>query len=398
MTNVNLSPLPADPKKGLAKSGMSRPDFDRWVLQKAIPDGVQGIAKTADGYAKTGKATKPTKDELDALWNVYQHYGTLDETDAYTYVSNLRSTADLRQPDATTLLTTISASGASAAVSPSSAGTPQAPSGPADTVKADAQSAVDKIGDPALSAFISQALAGGPTSSANVSYWNNLGVDPQAQILGVDYRAQHGYGPVPSYTTQQTADEWLGSLYKMSPTDLAEVQHKLWQQGWYEGTNATNEAQVNYGRPDAATLEAYGLALAETARYNHAGRDIGIDDVIKLGSPTKGQAKGTGSPFEKTNPADLKVALQSEAQQNLGRDVSDADVAAFSGQFLGQEDAARRALIGAQGANQTVGVTGTASPTAGADEYIDTHHLADKVAYGAAVRQQAFFSMLKSPV
>lgn len=276
-------------------------------------------------------------------------------------------------------------------------GTPQAPSG-SDAVKADAQSAIDKIGDPALSSFISQALAGGPTSSANISYWNNLGVDPQASILGVDYTAQHGYGPTPSFTTQQSADAWLGSLYKMSPTDLAEVQHKLWQQGWYVGTNAKLEAQVNYGRPDAATLEAYGLALAETARYNHAGKQIGIDDVIALGSPTKGQAKGLGAPFEKTNPADLRVALQSEAQQNIGHDLSSADVANEAGGFLGQEDAARRALIAANAANQTVGVTGPASPTAAADDYIDTHHLADKVAYGAAVRQQAFFSMLKSPV
>lgn len=279
----------------------------------------------------------------------------------------------------------------------------------------DAASALDaasKSGDPALAAILQQTLGQGV--GGTVTLWSGLGVDPDASVYGAvrptktsntmdkTGRLVHGQGDSlgmgsGTIPTTQTADKWLKGLYTMSPQDLADLQHRLYNQGWYKGTNVNTPEQIQYGRPDAATLQAYGSVLAEGARYNAAGQKISINQVIDLGG-TVGTADGKGTPFEATNPADLTAALKGEAQQELGRDPSTGDISNYQDEYLGQEDAARRQIIADQGSNTTEGVTGPASPTAGADAYIDQHNLADKVAYGAAVRQQAFFDMLKSPV
>lgn len=284
---------------------------------------------------------------------------------------------------------------------PSGAGGGQAPAPVPNAPNPDAQSALTSTGNPAIDAAITKALSQG-AAGGTINYWSSSGVDPTAPVLGTQ-RAKPFQGLHPSATREeavsQTADAWLKGLYAMSPVDLADLQHRLWSQGWYSGTKATDPSMIQYGHPDAATLNAYISVLGETARYNYAGKHIGIDGVIDLGSPDAATAKAAqGQPYVTTNPADLQSALKSQAQQMLGRDPSAADLAAFQSSYLGQEDAARRQLIAAGTANQTVGVTGPPSPTAGAEQYIDAHNLVDRVAYGAAARQQAFYAMLKAPV
>lgn len=275
-----------------------------------------------------------------------------------------------------------------------------APAAVPNTPNPDAASALKSTGNPAIDAAITKALSQG-AAGGTINYWSSSGVDPTAPVLGTQ-RAKPFQGLHPSATHQEavskTADAWLKGLYAMSPVDLADLQHRLWSQGWYSGTKATDPSMIQYGHPDAATLNAYISVLGETARYNYAGKHIGIDGVIDLGSPDAKTAKAAqGQPYVTTNPADLQSALKSQAQQMLGRDPTAADLAAFQSSYLGQEDAARRQLIAAGIANRTEGVTGPPSPTAGAEQYIDTHDLTDRIAYGAAARQQAFYSMLKSP-
>lgn len=304
--------------------------------------------------------------------------------------------------------------GASGASGPSGAAPPAVPGTPA----ADVQSQLNAVAarDPGFAAF--RALHpeyGAQSQIGTINYWSASGVDPTAKVLGKPplgrehpgttgsnqsgYDRQRLYGIAPEQEPiTQSADAWLKGLYQMAPTALAELQHRLWSQGWYAGTKITDPAMIRYGQPDAATLTAYVSVLSEAARYHYAGKRIGIDGVIDLGSPLKEQAKAQGAPFEKTNPANLSAALRTQAQQDLGRDATPAETAAFQQQYLSQEEAARRELISAGIANRTEGVTTAGDPSAAAQQFLDTHNLADRIAYGAATRQQMFYSLLKSPV
>lgn len=291
--------------------------------------------------------------------------------------------------------------------------TPSIPSAvPAPTPVAGGQPSADLAtlagGNSTLQAAIQQAQANGYNTSP-VSYWPGLGVDPDAQVLGVtryntpQRGATAGIGGGPPTTAMQSADKWLGGLYKMSPMDLLAIQHRLWDAGWYIGTTGANGkpitdfGQLGHGRPDQATLQAYGSVLAETARYNHAGQQINIDGVIGMGSPGKTTGSGTGSPFQTTAPADLASAFKAQSVQMTGKESPDQQKT-FEDQYLAEEDAARRQGIAAGVANQTVPIGGPGTPANEAEQFIDTHNLADKIAYGAAVRQQSFFDMLRSPV
>lgn len=364
--------------------------YSEWLKS---PEGSQYAQSTND------------KDALKATYDYRRAHPDANDTEVEDYwLAHLKDKKpsiydQVVHPDVFPNLTHASP-GPAAATKPAAGSAPPPVQGTANPDAASAVATASK-GDPKLAAILNSALASG-AASGTVTLWDGLGVDPDAPVFGgtkpvkpSSYRLPPGSATRMSPTTQ-SADKWLKGLYTMSPQDLADLQHRLYDQGWYSGTKAVTPAMIQYGRPDAATLQAYGSVLAEGARYNAAGKHISINQVIDLGG-TMDKAGGTGQPFEATNPADLESALRTESQQEIGRDPNAGDLSGYSDSYLGQEDAARRALVAAGTANATVGITGPPSPTAGADAYIESHNLADKVAYGAAVRQQAFFSMLKDP-
>lgn len=401
-------PAAGDPKKGFAKSGMNRADFDKWAKENVVDEGVKyGTATAGGSYTRTGTHAA-TDADLELLWSIYQQYGTLDPNEGYAVLAGHHTTGGTQYPDTNSLSNTIETSTGHAPATAGPTGT--APDPVTGVAKPDAAAAVNSLKGTPFAGILQQALATG--AGGTITLWDGLGVDKDAPVFGglkdtkttntmdKSGRLVHGHGDslgLGVTGTTQTADKWLKGLYTMSPQDLTDLQHQLYAQGWYTGTKVTDPSMIQYGRPDAATLQAYGSVLAEGARYQAAGKHISIDGVIALGG-TMNKASGNGAPFEKTNPADLTSALKSQSQQELGHDPSAGDTAAYQDQYLSQEDAARRTLVADGTANKTEGVTMPASPTAGAEAYIDQHNLADKIAYGTAVRQQEFFNMLKSPV
>lgn len=272
--------------------------------------------------------------------------------------------------------------------------------------KPDMESVVTALGGPQseMGQFMQNYLATHPAASDTFSLWGE-GVDENAPVTGFDRTGPPigAFGAGPGSKLQwpgktQTVGQWLTDLYKMKGPDVRDLQQELWDQGWYEGTKVTDASMIQWGRPDAATVAAYSTALGEAARYKAAGRHLNIDDVIEMGSPLKGIGKeAKGTPFERTTRSEANAALRSEAQNVLGRDPTEAEMAAFASQYRSEEDMARRAYIDAAANNRTVGIEGPGELGAAAADYLDVHNLADKVAYGAAVRQQAFYQMLKSP-
>lgn len=316
------------------------------------------------------------------------------------------------------------------------AGGPTGPAQPKPTQSAatggalspDLTSSLTKAGAPSgFSEFLKQHPEFQPTNTGNtVTYWSDVGVDPDAQIYGIANRSTQpphttraggpgspvgqipGTGtssaalgePLPTVSSQQSADEWLKSLYTMATPDLVALQHRLWDQGWYEGTNIKDASQIHFGQVDAVTQQAFGQVLGETARYNHAGNTLPWDAVLNMGAPYKGQAKAAkvGQPAQRTAVSTLTNQIRGTAQANIGRELGPDAEHAFVTEYRGQEEAARREGLAAAEAGKDSMIEGPGAPSDEAQAYIDAHNLTDKVAYGAAVRQQAFFDMLKSPV
>lgn len=405
-----------------ASKGLTRAQFDQWA--------VDAIKKWNHDAGVSVPA--PTSGELGIAWDTYSHgsvassIDTIGSTTDYTDNTLLTDLGQIRGfgtgvqsgtatasqlahyqgiIDSRNAAAAKAAKAAKASAGPagSSGGTGQAGSAPGPAPNApvapDIQSALAKSGlPPAAAALLSSMIGQGAQS--NVTIWpTKLGVDPKANVRGALLSgAPHGYGRLPPDQTE-TADLWLKGLYTMQPQDLAALQHRLYDGGWYNAANVTNPSQIKFGRPDQATIFAYGAVLGETARYNAAGNMVNIDGVIGLGSPDQAPKLPAAANRKLVNPQDLTSALTGASQQMLGHDPTAADTAGYQQQYASEEDAARRQII-AQGGdpNSVAQVTGLPSPSAGAEAYVNTHDLADKIAYGAAVRQQAFFNMLHSPV
>lgn len=377
-----------------------------WHLYQGgkIP-GTSGITQNFDGHSG---------DDLAAAF-----------TKARTYHTGV--TDDPATPEGIRYVLPSSAAPASAAGTPTTA-PPATAAGGGGTPAPDAQSGLDAISAkvPGFAAFLKTPAGqqyanqlGG--SASDINLWGSS-LDKNAPVLGKEQTTVPRFVPgsehhimgsglnrggrgqtvdvsvISDTPVTKTAGDWLQGLYTMTPAQLLDLQHRLWDQGWYVSQKITDFGQLKAGSPDNATINAYGAVLAQAARYTAVGKRIGIDGVIDLGSPDAATAKAQGQPFEKTNPADLAAGLRTQAQQELGRYATPAETAAFQQQYLGQEEAARRELISAGIANRTEGVTGPASVSGAAQQFIDTNAIADRIAYGAAQRQNEFYAMLKSPV
>lgn len=348
----------------------------------------------ADGKALTGG-------EIDRLYGFYKKHGTVSVNEAidnvhYWRLGKKESPGD-RPWEFSKQYGKALKRGETLPDQPATA--VSAPGQPSSDVK----SAIDTSGLPAgLADKINGALAGGALSSVNLFA---SGLDIETPVYGIVKDSQRALGPQPRPGEgpmrmtgpefgSQKAGQWLTNLYKLSPSDLGDLQRRLWEGGWF-GKDTDGLSDVQLGAPDQATIEAYSAALTETARYNAAGEPTtGIDEVIGRGSPNQkaneAARKKAGPTFQMTNPVDARQTLKKTEQDVLGREMSDDE--AFAQFYRGQEEISR--------VEQMKSKTYTAPPSlnASAAEYIDTHHLTDKIAYGAASRQQAFYDMLAAPV
>lgn len=248
----------------------------------------------------------------------------------------------------------------------------------------------------------------------DVNLFPGLGIDLGAKVHGnepgtrIKFGVNDGLNHVGTFShlgpegpdVEKGAGQWLTGLYKLEPEQLSALQLKLWSQGWYKGTDIKDPSQLDFGHPDPATIQAYATVLQEAARYNKAGQPLTIDSVIDMGAPAglaAGKQQREGRPFSPTSTADLMSAATTAAESAIGRDLSDAEKMHFAQHYIAAETTARRQGIAAADAGNDTAITGPGTPSAEADQYIDKEHLTDKVAYGAAVRQQAFYSLLDNP-
>lgn len=200
---------------------------------------------------------------------------------------------------------------------------------------------------------------------------------------------------VATYATQP-AGEWLRGLYQMDPSEVVDLQHQLWEKGWYP-SDISSFDEIASGLIDSATLAAYQSALQRTAQVN-LGTDntVSLDAIIQRGDPdakakTKARYK-TGGISAVTNPIETKAAYRSQYGALTGLAPTPEQAASFSASYRAQEEVAN-----AQAARGAGTVTAPPSVGSAAEEYVREHQPTDVLGYGLLSRMNDFYSMLRSP-
>lgn len=333
---------------------------------------------------------QPTEQELAHIEDYYKQHPGAPTT---TFVNLLASSRGTRQGPMP--------------VTPGQAGQAGVPAPPAspslwDTASQVAGGAAKKpttTGAQSLSAQIAAALKDqGATGGAGPSM---DAFDPKATVY-IDGTAPVSQVPTPgglhapgtSAPEATTFQDVLTGLYKMDDPSLKALKQRLWAGGFYPP--GTDKSIVDSSVPDVKTRNAYLLAVQQSARLAEAGHQTTVSEVIALGNPDPADATGAAAlgPYTITNPADLKEALQSAAQERLGMNLSPDEIKKYSALYQGMEaqSSIRAQALGRN--NQQGAVLAPPSAAAGAQDYIDQHFAAQEQGYGSVQRMFEFQHML----
>lgn len=186
----------------------------------------------------------------------------------------------------------------------------------------------------------------------------------------------------------------VAGIYKMDDSGLKALKQRLWAGGFYPP--GTDKKILDSAIPDLLTRKAYEVAVQQAARLAEVGKQTTVDDVIASGNPDPSNATGAAAtgPYTITNPADLKTALNSAAQERLGRDLTKEEIGNFASLYQGMESQSSQRYAAAGRNNQELAVVSPPSTGAAAQDYLDTHFAAQEQGYGAVRRQFEFYDML----
>jgi hypothetical protein len=209
---------------------------------------------------------------------------------------------------------------------------------------------------------------------------------PKPGVLGggaggeftAEEEAQFLYGGVPADYTREFSETKLQSqlekeFYSRNEDDLSDLQGRLWAGGFYgQGVRADEIIRGDY---DEQTYAAYQKAVQRAARFNAAGADYTLDEVIDMasgaGDEAGGRGRGTGSrqplSVALTNPDDLRKTAQRAAVSILGRGFKPDELNRFVSSFHAAQSGAQAGNYRADEAGGTV--VQAASPEAAAEAF-----------------------------
>lgn len=205
-------------------------------------------------------------------------------------------------------------------------------------------------------------------------------IDPNREVnlggtIGNFYVSGLGYG---GYQGGVLSDTPLGTtdafalLYQMqdqNPAALADLQHRLFDAGFY---GSTKEQDIQFGKAGMDTQQAWIYALGETQRESVKNPSISVSSVLDKfkgggwGAQAGGGAGGAGGQgpiVNLTSEEDLKGQIQAAATSTLGHHLSDKQVSDFVAAFHAQQTKEQTAK-GGQTVNSPIGTS------AGLDQYL----------------------------
>jgi hypothetical protein len=240
-----------------------------------------------------------------------------------------------------------------------------------------------------------------------------LGIDPTALASGAIARGSvfenglqtqtpinmgqqvFNYGPAGGETTpvKTQAGDLIKNLYTLGENEVRDLQMRLLHGGFYDASVTKDD--ITWGQVDDVTYKAYLAALERTAKYNEAGKDNSLDNVINTGLRAKAASKGNiPSPIVLDNPADIRAGLRKVAPDIIGQELSKEETDRLVNLYTGVQ---RWAQTASREATKTGG-TETQAPSLGAfaEDYIRKNHPDEAYNYSAIEHMNEFFNLLKN--
>jgi hypothetical protein len=203
------------------------------------------------------------------------------------------------------------------------------------------------------------------TGGLTVDYGSHpaTGITKHLPAGDVAYAEAHGRSP----TIALTPDDFEAllqrpiALFSKDKKKFLQFQQMLFMAGFYGSASAES---VHFGSPTPATQMAWLHLLEATQMAQKSGRNVTPDELLEQAVTGAKAAAGTRPAppliLEHADPKDVAGMLQRAAQDALGRDLSDAEVAHFISSYRAQEDAFSRSRYTAQ--NATTGTFNVTAP------------------------------------
>lgn len=240
-----------------------------------------------------------------------------------------------------------------------------------------------------------------------------------ATKVGVDLTTSTNQTAVQSTTVGKAAMQ----IYGMDTTQIAALQAKLWEGGFYDspgvegqgGIAGADAKKITPGNLDPYTMRAFGALLTQTAQ---SGKKISWTDALNEASGTNGEnssgkagasiedlvaGDGSGSVTASTpkvvlaTPDQMMSTLQSYFEQKLGRMPTQAELTQFTQQFDNSQTANSKymdpnTVVFPDSDTGVAEVPGVARPAAAATEFAQsdgTEYMAHQVANAGALMLSA---------
>lgn len=185
------------------------------------------------------------------------------------------------------------------------------------------------------------------------------------QALTAAQSVAAGSPPPTTAKSNVTVSQYIQGLQSMSKSQLTQLQQSLYTGGFYDdtyygGTDSTTGAspkEYTQGVLDTGTILAFRQAILQTLVDQQSGKSVTLDGVITGGASTN-PALGNVPVTSGTSSDDISktasVPLATEAQTQaplinafvaaLGRNPSQAELAAFTNAYQGQLEAGSKTL------------------------------------------------------
>lgn len=201
-------------------------------------------------------------------------------------------------------------------------------------------------------------------------------VNPEQRLPSATYGIDPRPGtPALPISQGSTVGDERKKLYSMPPDELAALQDRLAQGGFYGKADAHGDFGYTKGQRDDSTVDAYNRWLVQSAReYKATGKtaDDVLDDSIKSHSEANDLKSRTGTPGQqRTLTVDLTDVHQlsqmgdTVGQAILGRALTVAEKQALASYIHGRESARGQSIVGQQQADANAN---TASENAARDQ------------------------------
>jgi hypothetical protein len=155
--------------------------------------------------------------------------------------------------------------------------------------------------------------------SRSVRQQLNYGADPNDPYTPQDSL----YGGTETINSERTIGDLAGSFFKLSGDKLRDLQQDLFIGGFYGNADPDKIAWGAEG--DDVSYGAWLKAVARAQKYYAAGRNLTVEDVIKMAGEQSGKSLADGGGEKPTtnvrlqDPAALGLMLDATSQKVLGR-------------------------------------------------------------------------------